>query len=154
MDPMTVLIEHDLPRSAAQRDLACRHLQGVSTCTPCAPTCAASTRWPTSWRRRCAGRPDRCGTPRRDGGSATQCAVTLHTTTYGEEGSLIVFCHGLFGQGRNWTGIAKALAGEHRTVLVDLPHHGRSAWSESFDYVEVADEVADAARGPSARTTR
>jgi hypothetical protein len=31
MDPMTVLIEHDYPRAAAQRDLASRHLQGVST---------------------------------------------------------------------------------------------------------------------------
>jgi len=68
--------------------------------------------------------------------------VTLHTTTYGDEGSPIVFCHGLFGQGRNWTAVAKALADAHRTVLVDLPHHGRSPWSESFDYVEVADQLA------------
>ncbi len=68
--------------------------------------------------------------------------MTLHTTTYGDEGSPIVFCHGLFGQGRNWTAVAKALADAHRTVLVDLPHHGRSPWSESFDYVEVADQLA------------
>lgn len=67
--------------------------------------------------------------------------MTLHTTTYGDDGSPIVFCHGLFGQGRNWTGVAKALAEEHRTVLVDLPHHGRSPWPERFDYLEVADEV-------------
>ena len=69
--------------------------------------------------------------------------MTLHTTTYGEHGPPIVFCHGLFGQGRNWTGVAKTLADDHRTVLVDLPHHGRSPWSESFDYVEVADQVAE-----------
>jgi esterase len=68
--------------------------------------------------------------------------VTLHSTTYGDHGSPLVFCHGLFGQGRNWTGVAKALADEHRTVLVDLPHHGRSPWSETFDYVDVADELA------------
>jgi pimeloyl-ACP methyl ester carboxylesterase len=54
-----------------------------------------------------------------------------------------VFCHGLFGQGRNWTGVAKALADEHRTLLVDLPHHGRSPWSEHFDYVDVADQLID-----------
>jgi pimeloyl-ACP methyl ester carboxylesterase len=72
--------------------------------------------------------------------------VTLHTTTYGEEGSPIVFCHGLFGQGRNWTAVAKALADAHRTVLVDLPHHGRSPWSERFDYVDVADQLADLLR--------
>jgi len=67
--------------------------------------------------------------------------VTLHTTAYGDEGSPIVFCHGLFGQGRNWTAVAKALAGEHRTLLVDLPHHGRSPWSERFDYLEVAEQI-------------
>jgi esterase len=69
--------------------------------------------------------------------------VTLHTTLHGKDGSPIVFCHGLFGQGRNWTAVAKALADAHRTVLVDLPHHGRSPWPESFDYVEVADQLAD-----------
>jgi len=53
-----------------------------------------------------------------------------------------VFLHGLFGQGRNWTQIAKALAPDHRTLLVDLPHHGRSPWPEHFDFVEIADEVA------------
>jgi pimeloyl-ACP methyl ester carboxylesterase len=66
----------------------------------------------------------------------------LHTTTYGEQGSRIVFLHGLFGQGRNWTQIAKALADRHRVTLVDLPHHGRSPWRESFDYLAMADEVA------------
>ncbi len=68
--------------------------------------------------------------------------MTLHTTTYGDDGSPIVFCHGLFGQGRNWTGVAKSLADDHRTVLLDLPHHGRSPWPERFDYLEVADELA------------
>ena len=37
--------------------------------------------------------------------------VSLHTTELGDHGSRIVFCHGLFGQGRNWTQIGKALAG-------------------------------------------
>ena len=73
--------------------------------------------------------------------------MTLHTTTYGDDGSPIVFCHGLFGQGRNWTGVAKSLADHHRTVLVDLPHHGRSPWPERFDYLEVADELAATVRG-------
>jgi pimeloyl-ACP methyl ester carboxylesterase len=67
----------------------------------------------------------------------------LHTTTIGEHGSPIVFLHGLFGQGRNWTQIAKAFAAEHRSVLVDLPHHGRSPWAEHFDFLEIADQVAE-----------
>jgi pimeloyl-ACP methyl ester carboxylesterase len=66
----------------------------------------------------------------------------LHTTSIGDHGSPIVFCHGLFGQGRNWTQIGKALAGDHRVLLVDLPHHGRSQWSEKFDYLDIADQVA------------
>jgi pimeloyl-ACP methyl ester carboxylesterase len=66
----------------------------------------------------------------------------LHTTTHGDHGSRVVFLHGLFGQGRNWTQIAKALAPEHRVLLVDLPHHGRSPWQDSFDFVDVADQVA------------
>ena len=66
----------------------------------------------------------------------------LHTTSYGEAGGLVVFCHGLFGQGRNWTQIAKQLSGDHRTLLVDMPDHGRSAWTEGFDYLGAADRVA------------
>jgi pimeloyl-ACP methyl ester carboxylesterase len=69
-------------------------------------------------------------------------AADLHTTTYGESGTRVVFLHGLFGQGRNWTQIAKALSEEHRVTLVDLPDHGRSAWTASFDLVEVADRVS------------
>src|SRR5438128_11333920 len=67
--------------------------------------------------------------------------MNLHTTAAGGRGSLVVFCHGLFGQGRNWTGVGKALSEEHRVLLVDLPQHGRSDWSEHFDYLEVADQV-------------
>jgi pimeloyl-ACP methyl ester carboxylesterase len=53
-----------------------------------------------------------------------------------------VFCHGLFGQGKNWTSIAKAFAAEHRVLLLDMPHHGRSPWPDNFDYLAMADQVA------------
>jgi pimeloyl-ACP methyl ester carboxylesterase len=67
----------------------------------------------------------------------------LHTTELGDSGSRVAFCHGLFGQGKNWTAIGKALAPDHRVTLVDLPDHGRSPWSETFDYLEAAQQVAD-----------
>lgn len=67
---------------------------------------------------------------------------SLHTTAYGESGSRVVFLHGLFGQGRNWTQIAKALA-PRRTLLVDLPDHGRSAWTQGFDFADIADRIAE-----------
>ena len=66
----------------------------------------------------------------------------LHTTGYGDHGTPVVFLHGLFGQGRNWTQIAKSLADGHRTLLVDLPHHGRSGWDDHFDFMKIADQVA------------
>ncbi|MFL6155499.1 MAG: alpha/beta fold hydrolase [Marmoricola sp.] len=68
----------------------------------------------------------------------------LHTTAYGDHGSRVVFLHGLFGQGRNWTGLGKALGDGHRVLLVDLPDHGRSDWTEQFDLVTVADTIAEA----------
>ncbi|NHN54405.1 alpha/beta fold hydrolase [Calidifontibacter sp. DB0510] len=72
--------------------------------------------------------------------------MKLHTTSYGEAGPRVAFCHGLFGQGRNWTGVAKAVADDHRVTLLDLPDHGRSAWSESFSYKAMAAEVASTLR--------
>lgn len=55
---------------------------------------------------------------------------------------MVAFCHGLFGQGKNWTAIAKALAADHRVLLVDMPNHGRSDWHDRVDYLDMADEVA------------
>jgi pimeloyl-ACP methyl ester carboxylesterase len=73
--------------------------------------------------------------------------LPLHTTAIGDAGSRVVFLHGLFGQGRNWTQVGKALGASdrpdrHRVLLVDLPHHGRSGWEDGFDYLRVADQVA------------
>jgi pimeloyl-ACP methyl ester carboxylesterase len=67
----------------------------------------------------------------------------LNATVLGDSGSPVVFCHGLFGQGKNWTAIGKALAHYHRVTLLDLPDHGRSPRSARFDYVEYADRVAE-----------
>ena len=77
----------------------------------------------------------------------TPAPVPLASTVVGDTGAPVVFLHGLFGQGRNFTQIAKALAPDARSLLVDLPNHGRSAWTERFDYLEVADAVAAHLRG-------
>ena len=71
---------------------------------------------------------------------------SLHTTEIGDSGPRVVFLHGLFGQGRNFTQIAKALIPELRSVLVDLPNHGRSPWLDTTDYEVVADQVAELVR--------
>lgn len=67
--------------------------------------------------------------------------MTLHHTVLGSAGSRVVLLHGLFGQGKNWTGVAKQIAQRHRVLLVDLPHHGRSPWPEHFDFAQTAAEV-------------
>ncbi|CAA9398123.1 MAG: Hydrolase, alpha/beta fold family [uncultured Nocardioides sp.] len=66
----------------------------------------------------------------------------LHVTELGSHGPRVAFCHGLFGQGRNWTQAAKALAADHRVSLIDMPNHGRSEWTEDFSYLAMADAVA------------
>src|SRR3954466_519488 len=67
----------------------------------------------------------------------------LATRTLGDAGPRVAFVHGLFGQGRNWTSIARALAEEGRRVtLVDLPNHGHSPWTETSDYLDMARMVA------------
>lgn len=73
--------------------------------------------------------------------SSTEPPV-LSATPVGDTGARVVFLHGLFGQGRNFTQIAKALQPQARSLLVDLPNHGRSAWTDRFDYDETADLVA------------
>src|SRR3954465_3014319 len=62
--------------------------------------------------------------------------------TVGEAGPRVVFVHGLFGQGRNWTTIAKGLADGHRVTLLDLPNHGHSPWADRVDYLDMVEPVA------------
>ncbi|HET9871057.1 MAG TPA: alpha/beta fold hydrolase [Propionibacteriaceae bacterium] len=69
--------------------------------------------------------------------------IHLHVTEIGADRPGIVFCHGLFGQGRNWTTIAKGLSPDYTSLLVDLPNHGRSSWTDAFSYREMARAVAD-----------
>lgn len=74
--------------------------------------------------------------------AASPMSATLHTLTLGDHGPPVVFCHGLFGQGKNWSSIGKALADDHRCLLIDMPNHGRSPWTDVVGYPEIADELA------------
>jgi pimeloyl-ACP methyl ester carboxylesterase len=71
----------------------------------------------------------------------------LHTRTVGETGPHVVFVHGLFGQGKNWTTIARGLADRHRVTLVDLPNHGHSPWTDRADYLDMAELLATELEG-------
>ncbi len=66
----------------------------------------------------------------------------LHSTTVGDSGPVVVFLHGLFGRGRNFGGTVRALQPHVRALLVDLPNHGASPWTDEVDYRQMADAVA------------
>jgi pimeloyl-ACP methyl ester carboxylesterase len=66
----------------------------------------------------------------------------LASRTVGEAGPRVVFVHGLFGQGKNWTTIAKGLADSHRVTLVDLPNHGHSPWTDRVHYLDMVEMLA------------
>jgi pimeloyl-ACP methyl ester carboxylesterase len=80
--------------------------------------------------------------------------ASLNTLSVGTAGPRIAFLHGLFGQGRNWNQIAKAVSGpagtDARCLLVDLPDHGRSPWSQEFSLDGYADAVAATLRAVGA----
>ena len=67
----------------------------------------------------------------------------LSETRIGESGPWVVFCHGLLGRGKNFTSQAKALQPDFRSLLLDMPDHGASPWTEEFDYATAAQQVAE-----------
>ena len=71
--------------------------------------------------------------------------MSLAVTRVGEGPVTYAFLHGLLGQGKNWSTIAKLLlpAG---SLLVDLPDHGRSPWTMDVSYESMAEAVADLLR--------
>ncbi len=78
---------------------------------------------------------------------AGHLTVPLHIEAVGPSPARLVFLHGLFGRGRNWTTVARALATlGHGSLLIDLPDHGRSGWTARFDYDRYTAIVADALR--------
>ncbi len=64
---------------------------------------------------------------------------------------LVAFCHGLFGQGRNWTTIARRLGDDCTCALIDMPNHGRSDWTDDVGYPAMADRLATFLRAGAAR---
>jgi pimeloyl-ACP methyl ester carboxylesterase len=65
----------------------------------------------------------------------------LALTPVGEQPPRFVFLHGLFGRGRNWMRIAQGLLPEGGSVLVDLPNHGASPWTDQISFPSMADAV-------------
>lgn len=77
----------------------------------------------------------------------------LHLTTLGNGQQDVYWCHGVFGQGKNFTRVAKDLLATdpdaYRCILVDLPNHGRSPWTQTFSYRDMADSLAATVKATS-----
>ena len=58
-------------------------------------------------------------------------------------GKPLVILHGLFGFSDNWQSHAKYLSSYYRVILFDLRNHGRSPWSDSHTYEDMARDVAE-----------
>jgi esterase len=72
--------------------------------------------------------------------STRAMAVKLSYLEYGSGPALIIL-HGLFGSGRNWNTVAKALATTHKVYTLDLRNHGSSPWAEAMSYYDLAEDV-------------
>lgn len=57
-------------------------------------------------------------------------------------GPKLLIAHGLFGSGRNWGAIAKALGATHEVISVDMRNHGASFRSDVMDYPAMADDLS------------
>ena len=77
-------------------------------------------------------------------------AVKLHVTTIGSGPAPVVFLHGFLGQGKNLATAARDVSDLATSLLVDAPNHGRSGWTEHFDYLQLADIIADELRSRGA----
>lgn len=75
--------------------------------------------------------------------------MSLSTTQIGDPQAphALVMLHGIYGRGRNWQAIAKAVTAARRDyscVLVDLPHHGDSPAGRHGDTVRgLAEDLDD-----------
>jgi esterase len=68
--------------------------------------------------------------------------LELAHDAFGAAGPPVLILHGLLGSARNWTSIAKELAGTHRVFALDLRNHGRSPWAGTMSFDEMAGDVA------------
>jgi pimeloyl-ACP methyl ester carboxylesterase len=72
----------------------------------------------------------------------------IHYDIRGDEGSWIVFVHGLTCDGTDWAPQVAELSGRHRCVTVDLRGHGRSAaLPPPYDIDTLAGDVAGLMHG-------
>ncbi len=66
--------------------------------------------------------------------------MELHFQKYGEGYPLIIL-HGLFGMSDNWVSHARRFAGNFSVYTIDQRNHGKSGWSNVFNYQAMATDL-------------
>lgn len=60
------------------------------------------------------------------------------------QGEPVLFLHGLFGMSDNWQTFAKRVADMgFRSILIDQRDHGRSPWTNEFNYGVLANDILE-----------
>jgi len=67
-----------------------------------------------------------------------------HAADGPEIGPPLLIAHGLFGSARNFNTLGRKLAAGRRVVMVDMPNHGESPWTDEVSYPAMAEALAEA----------
>lgn len=59
------------------------------------------------------------------------------------EGKPLIVLHGLFGSSDNWQTLGRKFSEDFKVVLVDQRNHGKSGWSDEFNYDLLADDLLE-----------
>ncbi len=59
------------------------------------------------------------------------------------EGKPFIILHGLFGSLDNWLTVGKQLANEYKVFLLDQRNHGKSSWSDDWDYASMSNDLKE-----------
>ncbi|MDU0355161.1 alpha/beta fold hydrolase [Paraglaciecola aquimarina] len=68
---------------------------------------------------------------------------SIHYQLYSDdtEKPWILLIHGLFGSADNLSGLRKLFTGSHQVLSIDLPDHGKSAFTTGFSFTSYAEKV-------------
>lgn len=64
----------------------------------------------------------------------------------GSKAPPLLIAHGLLGQGKNFSTLARGFAEKREVIIVDMRNHGDSPWADQMTYPEMARDLADVIR--------
>lgn len=68
--------------------------------------------------------------------------IILNHKSFGTGEPVLIF-HGLLGMLDNWKSFARKLSETHKVYIIDQRDHGRSPWTEEFNYDVLAEDIND-----------